>query len=65
MSDDLELEIRMVVLSLELPKDLWRMLEIAEEASGTSISKHFAYIIKEGLLKMLQLVKAAACHQLN
>ena len=65
MNDELELETRVVVLSLELPKDLWLVLERAEEASGISISDSFAYIIKEGLLKILQLVKAASCHQSN
>ena len=65
MSDELELETRVVVLSLELPKDLWLVLERAEEISGVSISENFACIIKEGLLKILQLVKAAVCHQSN
>ena len=68
MSDELKLETRVVVLSLELPENLWRILEATEEASGTSISDHFTNVIRMSLLKTVQQAQElleAVCHQSN
>lgn len=49
----LELENRVVVLTLKLPVQLWELLDKAEEKSGVPTSKYLNNLLNKALAKKL------------
>lgn len=51
--EGMEMETRMVVMSLELPKVIWWSIDVSEKKTGISSSESLSNILKQELIKTL------------